>query len=129
MALLYKPSKHAIHNTEPSLTEPEHKDSCDINKMILAAKRGQHVRGSNAPQQYGLDDTTMDGVSFRIQKEELENQLADGISPEAHAMLPDDLKPKIKIRKGPAHNDDKTTKKADPSDPEKPKTDPQQQNS
>ena len=71
MAIQYTPTKYAFHTEGDSLTDQEYKDSCDINKMIAAALRGQDIRGSG-PQQYGYDDTTMDGVRFRIEKEQLD---------------------------------------------------------
>ena len=98
------------------MTEQEHIDSCDINKMVKAAARGQQVRGSKNPLQYGYDDTTMDGVSLRIEKERLEKELADGVSEETHKILPDHLKKRIKIKKA-QKNDDQTTKNEPEIDP------------
>lgn len=72
----YQNSKHAIKFTEPSLTEQEHTESCDINKMIRDAHRGMTVRGGGT-NRYGYDDTTMDAVQFRIQKQELEKNLGE----------------------------------------------------
>lgn len=77
MAILYPKTKWDFHTEGPSLTEQEHLDSCDINKMIKNILRGMDVRGSN-PGQYGYDDTTMDGLTFRIQKQQLEEQLSSG---------------------------------------------------
>lgn len=80
MAILHTPSKHArffepdpIDKT-PHGAEQEHKDSCDINKMIKNVQRGLDIRGSG-PQQYGYDDTTMDALTLRIQKQQLEEEL------------------------------------------------------
>ena len=77
MAVLYSKTKWDFHTEGPSLTEQEHLDSCDINKMIKNVMRGMDVRGSN-PSSYGYDDTTMDGLTFRIQKQQLEEQLSSG---------------------------------------------------
>lgn len=74
MAYLPKPGVHAIKTEGESLTEPEHAKSCDINVIMKNVARGLHVRGGPQPQ-YGLDDTTMDGVSFRITKEQTETEL------------------------------------------------------
>ena len=62
MALNYQPSKHAFFTEGEDLTEQEHLDSCDINKMVKNAMRGMQVRGGNNPK-YGYDDMTMDVLS------------------------------------------------------------------
>lgn len=87
--ILYKPSKHAIYPDGESLTEQEHKDSCDINKMIRDAHKGRQVRGGSQPR-YGFDDTTVDPINFRIQKEQIENDLS--ATAKAHEFSPEELK-------------------------------------
>jgi len=77
MAVKYQPSKFAYYTEGDSLTEQEHKDSCDINLMLKNVVRGREVRGGGSTK-YGYDDTTMDAVQFRIQKEQLEEQLLNG---------------------------------------------------
>lgn len=74
MPIQYQPTKHAFYTEGESLTEQEHKESCDINKMIRKAKAGLQVRGGPQPQ-YGYDDLTLDGVSHRIQKQQAEEEL------------------------------------------------------
>lgn len=128
----YTPSKHAFYTEGPSLTEQEHKDSCDINIMIKNAHRGMNIRGGSTPQ-YGYDDTTMDALQFRIQKEKLESELSNVPKEfEQHELdlIPEPIKQKFgyKLRKNPknAPNDDQTTKNANPplpTDPP-PKTEP-----
>lgn len=79
MPLMYKPTKHAFFTEGEELTEQEHKDSCDINKMVKSAMRGLPVRGSKlAPWgEEFLDDTTMDAVQHRILKEKTERELTE----------------------------------------------------
>lgn len=115
MPILSKPSKHAFNTVGASLTEPEHAPSCDINKMIKDAKRGLQVRGGKQPR-FGYDDTTMDGVQFRIQKAETEkylSDLADGqLEEDELKHIPDSIKKKFgfkakpKAQQKPAQNDD-----------------------
>lgn len=115
MPVLSKPSKHAFYTEGESLTEAEHKDSCDINRMIKDAKRGLQVRGGKTPK-FGYDDTTMDGVQFRIQKAETEKylrDLADGqLDEDELKHIPDSIKKKFgfkakpKAQQKPAQNDD-----------------------
>lgn len=80
MPIMYQLDEHAIHCPvvpgEPAV-EPEHAPSCDINLMMKNALRGAQVRGSGIEPTYGYDDTTMDAVSFRIQKAEIESQLRE----------------------------------------------------
>lgn len=75
MALQYKPSKYAFDPGDKTIVEQEHKASCDINKMILAAKRGQLVRGGPAPR-YGVDDTNLTKMDVLIAKEAIEREIA-----------------------------------------------------
>lgn len=65
-----------------SLTELEHQDSTDINKMMRNALNGMVVRGDPSKVGYywkdgAHDDLTMDAVQYRIQKEKLERDLAE----------------------------------------------------
>ena len=77
MAVLYKPTKFDTPVDPNSLTEQEHKESCDINIMVKSALRGQQIRGGKNPE-FGYDDTTMSGLELRIQKQNLEEQLSSG---------------------------------------------------
>lgn len=102
MAIKYLSSDYAIYPEGDSLTEQEHKDSCDINKMIKNAARGLQVRGGSEPK-FGYDDTTMDGVQFRIQKEQLEKSLSEisrsnEFSPDELKHVPENVKKKFKFR-------------------------------
>lgn len=112
MPILYKPSKHAYYTDELDLAEQEHKDSCDINKMIIAAQRGYTIRGSQAPLTYGYDDTTLDGVTYRIQKQQLEEDLTSiskthEFSEEELKSIPESIKNKFKFKtKQKAKNDE-----------------------
>lgn len=142
MPLQYKPTKHAFHFDEEDVqTEPEHQDSCDINKMIGAIHRGQMVRGGPAPQ-YGYDDTTMDGVQFRIEKQRLEEELSEiaekhELEEEIANQIPPDVRKKFgfktkKPNSSAKNDDDKTTtKKADSApkqnEPEKTSTPPKEE--
>lgn len=65
-----------VKNLDPSLTEQEWKDMCDINLMLKSAARGAMVMGSSQPLVYGEDDMTMDAVAFRIKKAKLEQEMA-----------------------------------------------------
>lgn len=136
---LPKPSKFAFKTEGDSLTEQEHKDSCDINKMISAIHRGGTVRGSSSRLQYGYDDVNMDAVQFRIKKERLERELAETsktqeFSEEELKHVPPSVQKKFGFKKKapkrdePAKNDDKTTKNAvppeEPKKPEPPKPNP-----
>lgn len=132
--IMSKPTKHALHfnlEVEPSLTEQEHLNSCDINIMIRDVNRGIQVRGSNNLQ-YGYDDTTLDGVQFRIQKQQLESELSElaqkhEFSPEELKLMSPDIQKRFKFKAKPTQSDPKTPapknddsnddKKAGPSDP------------
>lgn len=74
MPILYSPTKFAFFTEGDPITEPEHKDSCDINKMMSNAIKGLQVRGGPPPV-YGEDDLTMDALTFHIKKSELEKEL------------------------------------------------------
>ena len=124
MALNYQPSEHAFFTAEEDLTEQEHLDSCDINKMVKNAMRGMQVRGGNNPT-YGYDDMTMDGLQHRILKQQLEQELGDLSKGEFDQEALDQIGPeivkkfgfKLKQSKDLPKNDDQTTKKEDPTPP------------
>lgn len=124
MALNYQPSKNAFFTNEEELTEQEHLDSCDINKMVKNAMRGMQVRGGRNPV-YGYDDMTMDGLQHRILKQQLEQELGDLSETEFDQETLDQIDPeivkkfgfKLKQVKDLSKNDDKTTKKEDPTPP------------
>lgn len=121
MAIKYLHTKYAFNTTGPSLTEQEHKDSCDINIMIKSVQRGQQIRGSAKPSVYGYDDTTIDGVQHRIQKQQLEESLTDftrknELDTKELKLIPPQVQQKFGFKekkaqpKPPApQNDDKTT--------------------
>lgn len=115
MPIQYTPTKHAFYTEGESLTDQEYKDSCDINKMISRALQGQEIRGSG-PQQYGYDDTTMDAVTYRIQKEQLEESLSSGpkeFEKEELDLIPEKVKQKFGFKQKAQKNDEpKTTKPA-----------------
>lgn len=114
MAVLSKPSKFAFSTEGDSLVEPEHKDSCDINRMIRDAHRGLQVRGGKKPV-FGYDDTTLDAVQFRIQKAETEQYLKDlaneQLDEDELKHIPESIKKKFgfkakKAQQKPAQNND-----------------------
>lgn len=75
MAIQYKHTRHAqFFDPDKGLTEPEHADSCDINKMVRSAMRGQQVRGSLTGS-YGQDDLTIDAIQHRINKQKVTEEL------------------------------------------------------
>lgn len=122
MARKYPVSKYATHNTEPSLTEQEHKDSCDINVMMKAVNRGYTVRGALHEARYGVDDMNYDRMQHEMTKEQINAHFASlpsdhEFSPEELSLIPKDLIKKfgLKVKKAQAHaaknNDDKTTMK------------------
>lgn len=76
MALQYKTAPDATVVDPISLTEVEHKDSCDINLMYKNIQRGLQVRGGPQPQ-FGNDDLTISGLDFRIEKQRLEQELGE----------------------------------------------------
>lgn len=130
--ILYQPTKYAFHTEGPSLTEPEHQNSCDINVMIKNAHKGIQIRGG-APPKFGYDDTTMDGLQSRILKQQAEESLSKGPKEfEQHELdlFPKDIQTKFgyKLRKSSknAPNDDQTTQNANPPQPTDPpkKTEP-----
>lgn len=135
--ILYKTTKHAFMTEGDSLTEQEHIDSCNINLMMKNINRGMQVRGGNTPR-YGYDDTTMDGLQFRIMKQNNEdalNALPKELDEETFNVLPPEIHHKYGFTKQKplppsktAQNDDQTTKSANPPNPTDPpvKTDPTQ---
>lgn len=121
-----------------TLTESEHQDSCDINKMLLNASRGMDVRAGRA-NQYGYDDMTMDGLQFRIQKQDLEERLSSGqkeFTQEELDLIPKAIQEKFgftlkkQVELQNEQNDDLTTKNSNPAPPIKvrKKTAPQTSN-
>lgn len=117
----YFPKKTALFITEEPITEQEHKDSCNVNLMLKNLRRGGDVRRRKlAPwgEQY-TDDTTMDSVQFRIQKEELEKNLSKTaqsheFSEQELNSIPDSVKSKFKfkLKKKVDPKDQNSTKKA-----------------
>jgi len=84
MPLMYKPSKHAkFFDPKEGVTEQEHKDSCDINKMIKAVNNGQMVRQANMGPWFdnpdgtpgAFDDTNLDGLHHRIRRQRMIDQV------------------------------------------------------
>lgn len=103
--ILYKPSKHAFFTEGDSLTEQEHTDSCDINKMMRNLERGYNVRMSKTgPWHDGAtDDLTMDSVSYRIAAEENLRELnrivsEDELDEDVLKIIPDSVKQKFKFK-------------------------------
>lgn len=129
--ILYKPSKHAIFPEGETLTEQEHKDSCDINLMLRHAGRGLQVRGGPQPE-YGYDDTTMDAVRFRIEKDRLEKDLSSAakseeFSEEQISLIPEPVRKKFgfkakKSAKEQVPPNDKQNDEKGTNSPEPPKS-------
>lgn len=114
MALKYELSEFAtiVEDEEhQDLTEQEHKNSCDINHMMRSLARGVEVRGSNNLS-YGYDDTTMSGLEMRIQKANLERDLAETaktheFDEEEFKQIPEHLQKKFGFKqKSPKKPDD-----------------------
>jgi len=116
MAILYEKTPYDTINTDPSLTEQEHKNSCDINLMMKSANRGLSIRGALTPPHYGNDDMTLDALSFHIQKSQLEQELGlldeahKEVSPEIFAHIPKNIREKFgfKLKSIKPKNDEKT---------------------
>lgn len=130
MAIQYKPTKHAFKTEGDSLTEQEHKDSCDINKMIHSISRGQQVRGNPRANQYGYDDTTMDAVTFRIEKQRLEEQLQEApkeIEKSVLDQMPQKVVQKFGFKSKALQNDETKTTTTAPiqADQQQPATTPE----
>ncbi|AZL82670.1 hypothetical protein [Apis mellifera associated microvirus 60] len=106
MPLLYKPEKYAYYTVGDSLTEQEHADMCDANIMIKRALKGQSIL-TQEPAGYGYDDTTLDGLSHRIQKQQLEEELNESLKNEVSEeeakrlkeMLPAHYHERIKVKR------------------------------
>lgn len=115
MPIQYKSTRFDTPVDPESLTEQEHKDSCDVNRMILSASKGLNVRGGGSTQ-YGYDDTTMDAVQHRILKAKVETELKslntiEELSDDQIRSIPDSVKKHLKLRpKQKGLNDDQTTK-------------------
>ena len=113
MPIMYEPTPYDINTDGDSLTEQEHKDSCDINKMMKNALRGMDVRGGSNGT-YGHDDMTMDGLSFRIEKAKLETDLQNGpkeFTQELLDLIPTSIQKKFgykKVQNNEKLNNDKT---------------------
>lgn len=113
MALKYELSEFATiveDENNQDLTEQEHKNSCDINVMMRSLARGVEVRG-NQGLQYGYDDTTMSGLELRIQKQNLERDLAETAATvefdeEEFAQISPDLQKKFGFKKKQAQKPD-----------------------
>lgn len=126
--IMYEFGPHATINDEPSLTETEHGPSCDINHMMRNIHRGLMVRGGAQPV-YGEDDLTLDAVSFRIQKQQLEEELMqeaiEPIDEEIYKRIPQRIREKFgfKVKANPAKRDDELNNDATNAvKPEQPKT-------
>lgn len=127
MPILYEPSPYAFYCEGDSMTEPEHQNSCDINKMIRSAANGQQIRHSAYPIEEGYDDTTMDALTLRIEKERMERELSvtfenQEFTDAEEKYIPNAVKQKFKIRKkGPTSSDTTSTSpaQASPPDPQK----------
>lgn len=78
MALNTKPTKHAWYPSGETLTEQEHKNSCDVNLMLKAAARGQAIATRPIGQwdDRGVDDMNMSRLDILVQKQQLEEDLA-----------------------------------------------------
>lgn len=117
MALLYKPTKYAfvtVLEDGDKITEQEHTDSCDINKMIRSIDRGQMVRGGGSTI-YGYDDTNMDAVQHRILKQQAEEELKAGpkeFTQEILDLIPASIKQKFGFKLAPKTDESKTNEKA-----------------
>ena len=125
MPLMYDPKEvpYATEVDTESLTEQEHKDSCDINIMLRNAARGFNIRMSSSQPIYGSDDMTLDTLQHRINIEKAEADLqhvADNVefTPEEFNMIPEVVKRKFKFKvkkkqqSESAKNDDQTTTNA-----------------
>lgn len=132
MAILYKPTKYAIHFKDDSLTEQEHLASCDINQMMKSAMRGANIRGSGRDPQYGEDDMNLSQLDVRIKKAALEeelNSIAQNAELEEEALkhipksVQEKFKFKIKKKQDKSKNDDEPKNDDDKKTPA-PNTDP-----
>lgn len=104
MPLQYDPPVDAFYTNGPSLTEQEWKDQCDINQMLRKAARGLEVPGGGSTQ-YGYDDTTMDAITFRIKKAELEEALSKSaeseVDEETFKLIPETIRKRFGFRQSP----------------------------
>lgn len=128
MAIRHRPpSPHALifnPKDEPSLTEQEHKDSCDAAKMVKRAALGQPIL-TNSNQRYGHDDVNIDLTQHLINKQQVEENLQrissqEEFSEEDMKHIPPSIKKKFKLKQKasqpvPPKNDDKTTNKGEPA--------------
>ena len=126
MAIQYTPTQHAFYTVGDPLTEAEHADSCDINKMMHNALKGLQVRGGSPPA-YGEDDLTMDAVSFHIQKQKLEKGLEEIAAKHEFEtkeldLIPKKVRDKYKFKTKNELNEQKTELPIVPETPQTPKT-------
>lgn len=113
MPLKYEPSEHAFFTEGDCLTEQEHADSCDINKMILNVHRGLDVRGGSQPS-FGYDDMNMDLVQHLILKQQNEAELRaiaenNEFSEKEFNLIPEAIRAKFKFKKSKAAPEPQTT--------------------
>lgn len=109
-----------VHFTQKSLTEQHHKKDCDPYNIIKKAQMGLPIGGRGGNLNYGYDDTTMDGLQYRIMKQHHEQEINQLLENEFTAeeydiikdRLPKNLVNKIKVKK-------KLEEKIEPTDTKK----------
>lgn len=69
----YKPGRVPFICEGDSLTEQEHRDSCDVNTMLRRAANGQPIRTSSVT--YGSEDMNLDLTQHLINKKRVEENL------------------------------------------------------
>jgi len=142
MPIMYEFSKYAIDcsvdskninpiDKYPYGCETEHADSCDINKMVRNAANGIPVRGSSSSLIYGEDDLTMDALTHRIKKQQVEAELSElakiELEEDVFDKIPANIKKKFGFKKrskkqSKNNDDDKTTTTVPPKTPQTPQT-------
>jgi len=65
MAVMYKPTKHCTFNNEPSMTQPEHRNECDMT-MVFKRMTQQGVMPNLSQVKYGSEDMNLDLLNHRI---------------------------------------------------------------
>lgn len=109
----YKPTKHAFYTEGDSLTETEHQESTDINKIMKDILNGKQVRTGPEPV-FGEDDLNLTAVQHRINKQKIEDELQQiaaehEFSEEELKHVPKKVQEKIKFKtKKRRSNDDHT---------------------
>lgn len=106
MPVQYTPSKYAFYTSDEILVEQEHKEDCDSNVIIKRAHNGQFINTKN-PAGYGYDDVTLDGVQYRILREQvtesinetLENEFEEEDAEKLKAALPENLAKRVKVKR------------------------------